>query len=109
MLPPFPTVPVPTLLRIPLSKPFFFPAISTAPVTKTLTLPASPFPAGWVSDAPRVKVARLAPSVSDRVAALMSILPPLPTPAATLPMPLVSAKEIAFFARTVTFPAFPCP
>lgn len=56
MLPLLPCVPVPTLLRIPLPKSFFSPAISTDPVTFTLIFPASPCPAGWVSDASRVAV-----------------------------------------------------
>ncbi|MEH1835386.1 MAG: hypothetical protein V7L29_25860 [Nostoc sp.] len=48
-----------------------------------MTFPASPRPAGWVLNASRVMVSRLAPSISDSVAALMSILPPLPTPPAS--------------------------
>ncbi|BAY42426.1 hypothetical protein SAMD00079811_00030 [Scytonema sp. HK-05] len=56
MFPPVPTAPVPKKLKIALGFPSLIPAIVTGPVTSIVILPASPLPAGWVSDALRTKV-----------------------------------------------------
>ena len=112
MFPPLPVAPGSMLLKISLGNPLLTPEIVTFPVTSMLIFPAFPLPAGKVPEAALTKVCNCAPSVRESEAALMLMLPPLPTPPASTLLKIVvllPASETEPFACTSTLPAFPCP